>query len=122
METIGTYLKRQREIRKIPLEDVSLSTKIQMRFLTALEGDDLGILPGPTFAKGFVKSYARSIGLDPEEANLQLEEHFKTAQNPSAGRIHKFKWLPHPQWQVKPWMLFTLFLLIVIATAYLSSR
>lgn len=120
METIGNYLKRQREIRKIPLQDISTATKINLRFLKALEEDALGTLPGPAFAKGFVKSYAKSIGLDPEEVTLQMEEHLKVTLDSHAKA--RFKWLPHPKWQTKPWMYFSLFLLIVVIAAYVSSR
>ena len=51
MESIGAYLKRQREMRKISLEEISQTTKISLQCLKALEADDLDALPGSIFAK-----------------------------------------------------------------------
>lgn len=64
MESFGKRLKREREKRKITLDDISVSTKIATRFLVALEEDQFDQLPGGIFNKGFVRSYARHLGLD----------------------------------------------------------
>ena len=64
MESFGARLKREREQRKITLEDISVATKIGTRFLTALEEDRFDQLPGGIFNKGFVRSYARHLGID----------------------------------------------------------
>jgi cytoskeleton protein RodZ len=64
VESFGTRLKREREKRKITLDDISVSTKIATRFLVALEEDQFDQLPGGIFNKGFVRSYARHLGLD----------------------------------------------------------
>jgi len=68
VESFGARLKREREQRKITLEDVSLSTKIGTRFLIALEEEEFDQLPGGIFNKGFVRSYARHLGIDEEQA------------------------------------------------------
>lgn len=64
MESFGSRLKREREKRKITLDDISVATKIAPRFLIALESDQFDQLPGGIFNKGFVRSYARHLGLD----------------------------------------------------------
>jgi cytoskeleton protein RodZ len=64
VESFGARLKRERDQRKITLDDVSIATKIAPRFLVALEGDQFDQLPGGIFNKGFVRSYARHLGLD----------------------------------------------------------
>ena len=64
MESFGARLKREREQRKITLEDISVATKIGTRFLTALEEDRFDQLPGGIFNKGFVRSYARHLGIN----------------------------------------------------------
>ena len=74
MESVGSYIKRERDIRGITLEDISRSTKISIRFLKAIEADDYDSLPAETFLKGFLRSYAQSIGLDPQEAMLVYEQ------------------------------------------------
>lgn len=68
MESFGAHLKREREQRKITLEDVSVSTKIGTRFLIALEEEHFDQLPGGIFNKGFVRAYARHLGIDEEQA------------------------------------------------------
>ncbi len=68
MEAFGARLKREREQQKITLEDVSISTKIGTRFLIALEEEQFDLLPGGIFNKGFVRAYARHLGIDEEQA------------------------------------------------------
>jgi cytoskeleton protein RodZ len=61
-------LKREREQRKITLDDISIATKIGTRFLVAIEEDHFDQLPGGIFNKGFVRAYARHLGLDETRA------------------------------------------------------
>src|SRR5215467_14953310 len=63
----GEELRRERLAREISLEEISAATKISMRLLTALEASDLKRLPAPAFTRGFIRSYAQHIGIDPEE-------------------------------------------------------
>lgn len=72
MDSLGTYLRHERELRQISLEEISQTTRIPLRTLQHLEDDDLDRLPGEVFVRGFLKSYARSVGLDLEEV---LERH-----------------------------------------------
>lgn len=65
--SFGAWLRRQREIREIPLHEIADVTKIGIRYLEALEQDRFDILPAPVFAKGFLREYARYVGLDPDE-------------------------------------------------------
>ena len=67
MASFGEGLKREREKKKITLDQVSLSTKISVRMLRALEADEFDQLPGGIFNKGFVRAYARYLGLDEEQ-------------------------------------------------------
>lgn len=117
METIGSYLKRERELRKIPLEDIVHATKIPPHSLAALEADNWKALPGHVFAKGFVQSYAKAIGLNSDDVVLQLEEHLKTLRGPE-----KMGWLKPRKVQFKSWVLFLAFVAVVVMAAYLSSR
>ena len=67
MPSFGEKLKREREKRSITLEQISLSTKIGTRMLQALEDDRFNQLPGGIFNKGFVRAYARHLGLDEDQ-------------------------------------------------------
>src|SRR5712675_1943283 len=66
--SFGEKLRKEREQRKITLDDISSSTKISTRMLRALEEEHFDQLPGGVFNKGFVRAYARQVGLDEEEA------------------------------------------------------
>ena len=75
MSSFGETLKRERELRQISLREISEATKINLRYLDALEHDDFRHLPGGVFNKGFVRAYAQFIGVDPESmVTAYLEE------------------------------------------------
>jgi cytoskeletal protein RodZ len=63
----GEKLRKQREQRGLELEAISNTTKISPRMLRALEDERFDQLPGGVFNKGFVRAYARQVGLDEEE-------------------------------------------------------
>ena len=67
MESIGEFFKQVRETKGLTLDDVALKTRIHPDFLIALEEGNFTKLPDQVFAKGFVRSYARSLGLDEED-------------------------------------------------------
>ncbi len=73
-ETFGEYLKRERHLRQISLEEISDCTKIDIRMLKAMEADQWNELPAEVFIRGFIKSYAEFIGLVPEDALLRYDE------------------------------------------------
>jgi cytoskeleton protein RodZ len=66
MANFGETLKRERELRKISLREVSEATKIGLRYLEAMEENRFEQLPGGLFNKGFIRAYAKFIGLDGE--------------------------------------------------------
>jgi len=66
-EDFGSYLKHERELRGVALEDIADKTKIHLKYLEALENNLYDDLPGEVFVKGYIKSYAKSIGSDVEE-------------------------------------------------------
>jgi cytoskeleton protein RodZ len=66
--SFGARLKQEREQRGITLDDISQATKIGTRMLRALEEEHFDQLPGGIFNKGFVRSYARVVGIDEEQA------------------------------------------------------
>jgi cytoskeletal protein RodZ len=75
MSSFGETLRRERELRQISLREIAEATKINLRYLDALERDDFRHLPGGVFNKGFVRAYAQFIGIDPETmVTAYLEE------------------------------------------------
>ncbi|HMB52011.1 MAG TPA: helix-turn-helix domain-containing protein, partial [Thermoanaerobaculia bacterium] len=72
----GAWLRRQREIREIDLREIADKTKISLRYLKAMEQDRFEVLPAPIFARGFLREYARYVGLDADEVvNYYLAAH-----------------------------------------------
>lgn len=63
----GKVLKNIRELKGTTLEEISKKTKIGLSYLKAIEEDNYKVFPAEIFMKGFLKSYAKYLGLDPEE-------------------------------------------------------
>ncbi|HKO97928.1 MAG TPA: helix-turn-helix domain-containing protein [Pyrinomonadaceae bacterium] len=66
--TIGEQLRLAREELHIPLREVSDQTRIQVRYLEAIETNEFDRLPGGIFNRSFVKAYARYVGVDEKAA------------------------------------------------------
>ena len=71
MNSLGSKLQIAREFQGLTLEQVASTTRVREHYLKALEEDRFDCLPQKVFAKGFVRSYARSLNLDEEEC-IQL--------------------------------------------------
>ena len=66
MDEIGHILREARENKGLTLEDAQANTRINVRYLTALETGQYSKLPTPVHARGFLRNYARFLGLDPQ--------------------------------------------------------
>lgn len=81
--TFGETLKRERELREISLREISTATKINIRYLEALEQNRFEALPGGLFNKGFIRAYARFIGIDGEAmVNSYLHDAIEGGNGP----------------------------------------
>ena len=88
VENFGSYLKHERELRGVPLEEISGATKIHIRFLQALEDNQFDELPGEVFIKGYIRSYANIIGSDAEEVlNIYKEYVGNNIENNSEDSV-----------------------------------
>jgi len=88
-ETLGQYLRRERESRTVSLEELSKSTRISLPILEALERDDFGFIPQREFIPGFLRGYARQLGLDRDAVLGRYR-----VQSELAGRKEKFQQMP----------------------------
>jgi len=68
MESIGEFFKQVRETKGLTIDEVASKTRIRTDFVKALEEGNFAKLPDQVFARGFVRSYARSLGLDEDDA------------------------------------------------------
>ncbi len=66
MDEIGHILREARENKGLSLEDAQAHTRINARYLTALENGQYSALPTPVHVRGFLRNYARFLGLDPQ--------------------------------------------------------
>src|SRR5215831_13124924 len=86
--SLGEELKRRREGRGITLRQISDDTRINMRFLQAIENDNYRVLPGAMFNRRFVAAVAKYIGMDEEEAvRWYIEQEQGHPDNDSGGYI-----------------------------------
>ena len=67
MSPLGKTLQKARQARGVTLEEVARETRISRRYLEALENENFGLLPAPVYARGFLRIYARYLGLEPAE-------------------------------------------------------
>ncbi len=97
--SFGSWLRRQREVREIGLREIADASKISLRYLEALEQDRFDVLPAPVFSRGFLREYAKYVGLDADE----VVNHFLSAyqevdaeevpEEPRAPRASSNQWL-----------------------------
>src|ERR1700757_3612881 len=97
MGSFGDRLKKEREQRSISLDDISLSTKIGTRMLRALEEEKFEQLPGGIFNKGFVRAYARHVGLDEEQTLADYMEALGESRMQALPEVHAPKPAPAPE-------------------------
>jgi hypothetical protein len=82
----GGRLRDKREERHLSLGDLAKLTKIPERSLERLESGRFDELPAEVFVRGFVRSYARAVGLDPEDMARRYGELAHTGAPSSAAR------------------------------------
>jgi cytoskeletal protein RodZ len=73
-ESFGQQLRRYREKRKVTLDQVAQQTKVSASLLRSLEAGECSRWPGGIYSRGYMRSYALAIGLDPERA-VELFSH-----------------------------------------------
>ena len=88
-ETLGQYLRQERESRSVSLEELSKGTRISLPILEALERDDFAFIPQREFIPGFLRGIARHVGLDRDEVLRRYR-----IQSELADRKDKFQQMP----------------------------
>jgi cytoskeleton protein RodZ len=81
---IGSSLREARTRRGLALADVERDTHIRSRYLTALEEDRFDDLPGPAYAKGFLRTYAEFLGLEGQRFIDEYNSRFAPPDEPAA--------------------------------------
>lgn len=70
--TVGERLREARERRGVSLRQIAEQTNVSVRSLEAIERNQLDKLPGGIFTRGFIRSYASQVGLDPDAVVRQF--------------------------------------------------
>jgi len=134
LASFGEELRREREIRGISLKEIADATKISKRFLEAIERNDHKTLPAPVFTRGFVREYARYLGLNAEEMvnrynfaavgddRIEQSSHLERLTTPQApplpGKKQSPKGIPPPYARVDRNVY--ILILVVVALAGVS--
>ena len=87
MPEIGQTLREARVRRRIDMTVVETATKIRGKYLRALENEEWDLLPGPTFVKTFLRTYAEYLELD---SRLLVEEYRQRYERPSTQDLTPF--------------------------------
>lgn len=74
MESIGRHLRKERELRQVSLEEMAQTTRIPLKMLHRIEEDRFDELPGEVFARGFLRSYTRALGIDSDAVVGRYDE------------------------------------------------
>ena len=118
METLGQFLKREREFRGISREQLGRSTRMSQTILAVLEEDLPVPAPQTIYIKSFLKNYANHVGLDPTEilARFQTE---RAAEPAAAKPLTAAK----PQKSAfRPLLVILLVASFIAAAAYLMTK
>lgn len=125
MSSVGQTLREAREARGLTLHDMQEKTKIQPRYLKAIEDDRFNVLPGHFYTRAFVRTYAEHLGVDPQPLLSQLQE-------PQGHELESVSEMPQlsrradrerePSFSLAKWFsrgLLILFLILVVSVIYI---
>ena len=118
-ESLGQFLKREREFRNVSLEDLSQVTKIKNNFLKGMEEDRFETLPKGIIMKGMLRSYARQVGLNVDEVLSRYEILFPSKLNLKTSLV---KQPPQAESKSRVIAAVIFFVMAIALVIYLSSR
>jgi len=123
MPEIGETLREARMRRRIDMTEVEAATKIRAKYLRALENEEWDLLPGPTFVKTFLRTYAEYLELDPR---LLVEEYRQRFERPTTQDLTPFRpnrgggrQRQRPRRPIGPFVVIGLGIIIVCGALYL---
>jgi cytoskeletal protein RodZ len=115
MKTLGEILRKERERKKITLIQASERTRIQTKYLRALENNDYSVFSGKVHSKGFLKIYAQFLGLDIGEIlALWRREYEKDLEKEENTRFFGVKELETAKIIVTPGTLLVTFAVVAV--------
>ncbi len=89
MDSFGEFLRRERELRHVDLNEIAKITRIKKSYLQAIETDNYDELPDIAFVKGFIRAYCSYIGLDPEQTVNHFQQFYNESFQQSGQPVRK---------------------------------
>ena len=130
MGTLGQYLSSSRELKGFDLHDAAQQTRISIQYLKALEQEDFAKLPGEVFVRGFLKNYAKFLGL-PEQEVLKKYDELRHAAAGTAAALPQpvaAEQAPAPPTQEKvskvslePWLWGTAIFISILGFLFIAT-
>jgi hypothetical protein len=130
IENLGAFLRQQREEKKVPLEEMAVRTRIAVRFIKAIEENQFDQLPNQVSAKGFLRSYARCLGLNEEVVLKGFSEAARPAEPPPTAekqeeilsyiQMKRPDRIPFPLWAALS--VLAVIVLLLVATRFMPKR
>jgi cytoskeleton protein RodZ len=125
MAEIGDQLREARLRNRIDITEVEAATKIRAKYLRALENEEWDLLPGPTFVKTFLRTYADHLGLD---SRVLVEEYRQRYERPTVQELTPFgtnlggrRARPRRPF-FAPWMAVVAGVIVLVGVLYLLGR
>jgi cytoskeletal protein RodZ len=87
MPEIGATLREARMRARLDVSEIEAQTKIRAKYLRALENEEWSLLPGPTFIKSFLRTYAQALGLDARALVEEYRLHHERPNDPAFDPI-----------------------------------
>src|ERR1700712_5340713 len=122
MADIGETLREARMRRRIDMTEVEAATKIRAKYLRALENEEWDQLPGPTFVRTFLRTYAEYLGLDPK---MLVEEYKQRFERPAPQDLMPFSTRagggrrpPRPPRGTPPWAIIAVVVVLLVGVLF----
>ncbi|WP_406678481.1 helix-turn-helix domain-containing protein [Moorella sp. ACPs] len=122
MEKVGEVLRSARQAKGLSLREVEEATKIRLRYLEALENGEYNQLPGRVYALGFVRSYARYLGLDVQAVVQQFKQEYPTEEDNSPVEEQRLPARGYAREKRRHWLLVPAVLLVLWGINWLYNH
>lgn len=105
MKTVGQIIRTSRQKRGLSVDQLSSLTKIDSKYIDALERDDYFKLPSGTFAKGFIRNLSTRLDLNPNELVAIFRRDYRLPEQPSVTKHRRRVSLPENATQIMPFVV-----------------
>jgi len=104
MKTVGQIISQARQKRGLSIDQLSGLTKIDSRYISALEQDKYQLLPSETFVKGFIRNLCQRLDLNPNELIAIFRRDFRHPEQPTVSKHRSRRFLPDNTTQFLPFI------------------